>query len=412
MLVIFLIGIVAVAVAIAKMQANMKTSQQKAPRQKIDYSQIDYKRLYLEKYRMLPNIYFNVTLVLVGIIGLLEVILSSDMLSDAYEGLFSFIVGSYEYISGIMALVIWGFVAYQIARFVRYIVAISLSQKVVVADTLLFNARAAAAPRTSAPVSPAPSAPAAAPAPAAPAAPAPAPAPTPAAPAYNVNSAPSPIPAAVDKTASSDSGNRAVYIYNGHNADLYVYPTRIVISGKGYNHSMGEKSIPMHAISAVQMKASTPMVYGCIEFNVVGEVASSAAGIGAGIRGRISENTVVFASGKDDAKVRKIKEYIESIIYSQKAGNQTIIQQTSDADELKKCKELLDMNIITQEEFEAKKRLLLGLPNTPNTPTAPQNLGKCAACGRDNVPVEGVEVIIAGTPRKRMMCTECAARYK
>ena len=40
--------------------------------------------------------------------------------------------------------------------------------------------------------------------------------------------------------------------------------------------------------------------------------------------------------------------------------NQTIVKST-DADELKKFKELLDMGAITQEEFDAKKKELLGL---------------------------------------------------
>lgn len=39
----------------------------------------------------------------------------------------------------------------------------------------------------------------------------------------------------------------------------------------------------------------------------------------------------------------------------------TIIQATSDADELKKYKDLLDIGVITQEEFDAKKKQLLGL---------------------------------------------------
>jgi hypothetical protein len=39
----------------------------------------------------------------------------------------------------------------------------------------------------------------------------------------------------------------------------------------------------------------------------------------------------------------------------------TIIQQTSNADELKKYKELLDSGVISQEEFDAKKKQLLGL---------------------------------------------------
>ena len=40
---------------------------------------------------------------------------------------------------------------------------------------------------------------------------------------------------------------------------------------------------------------------------------------------------------------------------------QPVVNQVSDADELKKFKELLDMGIITQEEFDAKKKQLLGL---------------------------------------------------
>ena len=39
----------------------------------------------------------------------------------------------------------------------------------------------------------------------------------------------------------------------------------------------------------------------------------------------------------------------------------TIHQETSNADELKKFKDLLDSGVITQEEFDAKKKQLLGL---------------------------------------------------
>lgn len=39
----------------------------------------------------------------------------------------------------------------------------------------------------------------------------------------------------------------------------------------------------------------------------------------------------------------------------------TIVQNTSDADESKKYKDLLDNGVITQEEFDAKKKQLLGL---------------------------------------------------
>ena len=44
--------------------------------------------------------------------------------------------------------------------------------------------------------------------------------------------------------------------------------------------------------------------------------------------------------------------------------NESVIKQEipqSNADELKKYKELLDSGVITQEEFDAKKKQLLGL---------------------------------------------------
>ncbi len=87
-------------------------------------------------------------------------------------------------------------------------------------------------------------------------------------------------------------------------------------------------------------------------------------------------------------------------------------QPNSVATELKQLKELLDMGIITAEEFDAKKKQLLGLPTTYSTPATPQSIGKCIICGRENVPIESIEVVVAGMSRKRTMCAECAAKYK
>ena len=41
--------------------------------------------------------------------------------------------------------------------------------------------------------------------------------------------------------------------------------------------------------------------------------------------------------------------------------NAPAVQQTSAADEIKKYKELMDAGIISPEEFDAKKKQLLGL---------------------------------------------------
>ena len=150
--------------------------------------------------------------------------------------------------------------------------------------------------------------------------------------------------------------------YEGYNADLHVYDDKIVIIGKGYNKGIGEKTIPMASISAVQLIPSKMLVNGYITFNVLGENAGTRGGIGSSVDARKSENTVIVNKKAEDEILKKIKEFVEEA--KEKASTnqgQTIIQQASSADELKKFKELLDMGIITQEEFDAKKKEILGL---------------------------------------------------
>ena len=58
----------------------------------------------------------------------------------------------------------------------------------------------------------------------------------------------------------------------------------------------------------------------------------------------------------------RIKNYIQEKIRASKNPHPSITTQAlSPAEELKKFKELLDMGIITQEEFDTKKKQLLGL---------------------------------------------------
>jgi uncharacterized membrane protein len=63
---------------------------------------------------------------------------------------------------------------------------------------------------------------------------------------------------------------------------------------------------------------------------------------------------VCYIIGNSMNPIKKVKK-------EKTAPVQVSIQQTSSADELKKYKELLDQGIITQEEFDAKKKQLLGL---------------------------------------------------
>ncbi len=73
------------------------------------------------------------------------------------------------------------------------------------------------------------------------------------------------------------------------------------------------------------------------------------------------ENSVPIQPSMVD-QAREIVDYIETKRSElRNMSNATVIQQTSAADELKKFKELMDAGVISQEEFDAKKKQLLGL---------------------------------------------------
>ena len=96
------------------------------------------------------------------------------------------------------------------------------------------------------------------------------------------------------------------------------------------------------------------------------DVTSSDFGL---MSGRVVINTknenCSFEVGKKNASkiFAMISNAIQDVLEKRQAtqGAATVIQATSPAEELKKFKELLDMGIITQEEFDAKKKQLLGL---------------------------------------------------
>ena len=82
-------------------------------------------------------------------------------------------------------------------------------------------------------------------------------------------------------------------------------------------------------------------------------------------------NRIMFCSGmfsystaNDYVKTLylEVKEVFDA--FKEKEGQMAsgnVVQEVSSADELKKFKDLLDNGIITQEEFDAKKKQLLGL---------------------------------------------------
>ena len=65
-----------------------------------------------------------------------------------------------------------------------------------------------------------------------------------------------------------------------------------------------------------------------------------------------------------DVFMEEVQKFVKQKVdeaKKQKNAPVMVASATSNADELKKFKELLDLGVISQEEFDAKKKQLLGL---------------------------------------------------
>lgn len=164
--------------------------------------------------------------------------------------------------------------------------------------------------------------------------------------------------------------SESLYFLKGVNGQLEVFEDRVVITRKGYLGFMtqglaGEKTIPIRAIQSVQFRPGGGFANGFIQFTVMGG-RERQGGVFAATH---DENTIIVREYENDV-AECIRDYIEECILN---GNthSTQVQQISVADELKKFKELLDLGIISQEEFdEQKKKLLNSTPtNVPKKPS-------------------------------------------
>lgn len=143
--------------------------------------------------------------------------------------------------------------------------------------------------------------------------------------------------------------------------------TRVILDGnflrikrKGFlnfaNHGMdGEKTIDIYNMSGVQMKEAGSVTSGYLQFIFMGSKENK-GGLFAATK---DENTIMFIKKEQDM-ANEIKAYIENILANKNSSTGPQVQ-TGSADEIRKFKELLDEGIITEEEFAAKKKELLGI---------------------------------------------------
>ena len=151
----------------------------------------------------------------------------------------------------------------------------------------------------------------------------------------------------------------AIIVFEGYQGVIRVYEDKVEIEKRGFFSNNTKKTLAMANIVGVSIKPNG-WGRGFIEFSTPGSRDSRNTE-----EALHNENALCFKTGKQqDVDAKKIKDYVDEQILklSQNKGGTTIVQQAaSPAEELKKMKELLDMGIITQEEFDAKKKQLLGL---------------------------------------------------
>lgn len=134
------------------------------------------------------------------------------------------------------------------------------------------------------------------------------------------------------------------------------------IKRKGFlnlaNHGLdGEKTFDINNISGVQLKDAGALTSGYIQFILLGS-RESKGGLMAATK---DENTIMFVK-KEQKMADEIKSYVENILTSKNSSSTNIVHNSSDAaEEIRKFKSLLDDGIITEEEFQEKKKQLLGL---------------------------------------------------
>ena len=148
----------------------------------------------------------------------------------------------------------------------------------------------------------------------------------------------------------------------GLNGQLEVFQDKVIIRRKGafskmcYGFFKGDKTIYIHQIAGIQVKLGG-LTNGYIQFTVPGGIEST-KGIYDAMR---DENSVMFTPGKNK-QVEEMKKFIEKMIAEKNQGKQSGVNHpaVSHADELRKFKNLLDEKVISQDEFDRKKKELLG----------------------------------------------------
>lgn len=147
-------------------------------------------------------------------------------------------------------------------------------------------------------------------------------------------------------------------VFEGRSGTLVITDTGIIIKRNGglfSGYPSGQKNIPYSSITAIQFKRADITV-GFIQFTLQGGIEAK-AGVFEAVT---DENTITFGTEARTQEFEKAKQIIEKKMIESKSP-QSAVNTNNDLEQLEKLASLKDKGIISQEEFEAKKKQILGL---------------------------------------------------
>ena len=142
-------------------------------------------------------------------------------------------------------------------------------------------------------------------------------------------------------------------------ATLELYENKVrIVRKKGMSNlilhgAKGDKEISIRSISSIQFKRPSTWTGGYIQFTFMGGKEAK----GGILEATSDENSIIFGP-RELQDFERIKEAIEKRMNALNDGGSS---RHSELDELEKLAGLRDKGIITDEEFKAKKRQLLGI---------------------------------------------------
>ncbi len=154
-----------------------------------------------------------------------------------------------------------------------------------------------------------------------------------------------------------------VFTANGRSGSVELFDNYLIVKKKmnilKRLTGSGEKEIFLDNIKNIKFNVAKSLVYGFIQF----ETAQNSKELGSnGLMNTPNDDYTINFTKAQQSQFDKLKSEINRLRSGSSSKSETVSQNTSsDADELEKLANLLEKGILTQDEFNQKKKQILSL---------------------------------------------------